>query len=147
MQIPWVVHCAAAAPGLPLVAAAFLRPRLTPPRNWLLAWCGLLIAANGLALFLSLQNVNNHWLNYVATPIAHGMGLWAFSYWQVSPVASLSFRLLVPLLALTWTGIVVALENPRTFSLLAEPFAGLLVLGGAIYTLVTRALREPGRLG
>ena len=147
MKVPWIIHAGTAAQGLPLLGALLTRRRLSTVRRWLLTWSAFLVASNLLALTLSLQNLNNHWLNYVATPIAHGMVLWAFSYWQLSPVASLSFRLLVPLLALTWTGIVVALENPRTFSLLAEPFAGLLVLGGAIYTLVTRALREPGRLG
>ena len=146
MRIPLILYLGAAGQGVPLLVAAVRRPVLSPPRRWLLAWCGLLIVSEAIALVLLLRGVNNHWVNYISTPIGWGMVLWAMSYWQAGPVGFLAFRLLVPLLAITWSAIVLALENPRTFSLLAEPFAGLLVLGGAIYTLVIKVFREPGHL-
>lgn len=97
-------------------------------------------------MLLGMQNRNNHWVNYVATPISGGLALWALSHWQKSSLAALSVRLLVPLLGITWVGIVVRFENTKTFSLLAEPFAGLLILGAAIYTLISRAFAETGNL-
>lgn len=146
MKIPPLVYLGSFAPVLPLLTAAVGRRSQGPARKWVLTWCAVVIATNVVSLVLALQNRNNHWLTYVSTPVSWGIVLWALSFWQGSALATLAMRLLVPLLGITWVVIVTAIENTQTFSLLAEPFAGLLVLGSAIYTLVSRALRETGSL-
>jgi hypothetical protein len=140
------MHAATTAHAFPLFAAAMRRQLLVPVRRWVVAWSVLYLATNIFALILALQSVNNHWLNYIATPVAAGLALWTLSLWQTSQVAALSLRLLVPLLGITWVGMVVLVEDTLTFSLLAEPFAGLLVLSAAIYTLVSKVFQERGDL-
>jgi len=140
------MYVGTAAEALPLLTGAAYRRRLSAPRKWVVGWCAVLLAGNVIALVLSLQDVNNHWVNYVGTPIADGIALWALSLMQISPVAALSLRMMNPLLGITWTLMVLLVENVDTFSLLAEPFAGLLLLGGAIYTLVSRAFHESSAL-
>jgi len=109
-------------------------------------WCGFVLLANLTSLLLARRGLNNHWLNYIVTPVSGALLLWSLSLWQRSALSALALRLAIPLLALTWTGIVLRFENTRTFSLLAEPFAGLLVLGAAIYTLVSRGFADPGNV-
>ncbi|HEV8613840.1 MAG TPA: hypothetical protein VGQ73_10015 [Gemmatimonadales bacterium] len=145
MKVPWIIHAGAAAQVLPVAAAGVWRRRLSAPRRWILGWCGFLMATTLVVLWLARHNRNNHWLTYLSTPIAGGIALWSLSLWQTSAVAKLAFRLLVPLLGVTWAALLL-IENTKTFSLVAEPFAGLLVLGGAIYTLVTNTFRETGTL-
>lgn len=140
------MYAGATAQSLPIVTAAIRRRPLAPAHKWVIGWCGLLVLGELVALTLALQNRNNHWLDYLITPIAAALVLWAFSFWQTTPVATLSFRILVPLLGITWVGMVLLVEDTTTFSLLAEPFAGLLVTGGAVYTLISGAFRETGNL-
>lgn len=137
-----LTYVGAFAPALPLAAAIVRRPALTPVRKWILVWCAFVIVANAVSLYFALESVNNHWLNYVATPVSWMLALWSLSWCQKSQLAAMWVRLLVPLLAVTWVGIVFAIESLQTFSLIAEPFAGLLVLGSAIYTLASRAVSE-----
>jgi hypothetical protein len=146
VKIPGIVYISVAALALPLSAGAFGSRRLTPARKWILVWCAFLLTANLGMLVLAHQRRNNHWLPYIVIPIAGGVVLWALSLWQTSSISRLCLRLLVPVLLVSWVGIVITVENTETFSLLADPVAGLLVLGGAIYTLASRALRETGSL-
>ncbi|HEY9383707.1 MAG TPA: hypothetical protein VIP80_09325 [Gemmatimonadales bacterium] len=146
MRIPWIVYAGTASSILPVVAGLLAHRRLTPARRWILAWAAFVVLANLLTTLLAWQDRNNHWVNYLATPVAGGLALWALSHWQQSSLAALSMRLAVPLLAITWIGIVVRFENTKTFSLLAEPFAGLLVMAAATYTLISRAFTETGNV-
>ncbi len=145
MKIPWPVHAGAAAQGLPVLAAVFHRG-LTPAQRWTVAWAGLLLAFDAATLWLALLDRNNHLLNYLLTPLAISLALWILSLWQTSSRATRVVRLLIPLLILVWTIMVLGIESTRTFSLLAEPFAGLLLLSGALWTLLTRAIHEEGSL-
>lgn len=146
MKFPWVLYASVGAEALPLIAAWLRRRELSPARRYVLLWCAFLIATNLLGLALALGHHNNHWITYVVTPIAAAVPLWALSFWQTSATARLWLRLLVPLLGIAWIGIVVGVEDTQTFSLVAEPFAGLLVLGGAVFTLVTKASHETGNI-
>ena len=134
----------AASHALPLLAAAVRRPSLGPAGKWVLVWCAFLVALSAFTLALALQGVNNHWLRYVVTPVSTALVLWALAWWQLTPLAALTVRLLIPLVVIVWVPIVLIIEDTQTFSLLAEPFAGLVILAAAIYTLAARALREPG---
>lgn len=146
MTVPWILYAGAAAQGLPLIAAVTRGRSLTTPRKWVLVWCASLVATNLAARLLALQNQNNHWLNYLTIPITDGLVLWALALWQRSPRATAVLRVLVPLLWVVWLGMVLLFEDTRTFSLLAEPFAGLVVMGGALYTLISRTSQESGNL-
>jgi len=107
--------------------------------------CGFALLTNTIALVLALRAVRNLWMIYVFTPIAAALALWALASWQRTALAALWFRLLIPLLGVAWVAIVLTIEDMQTFSLLAEPFAGLLVLGAAIYTLVARTIMDLSR--
>ena len=146
MRAPWILYADLVATAFPLASGLLARRRLTPGRRWIVVWSGLFVVANLGALFLGMMGRNNHWITYVVTPIAGVLALLAFSTWQTSAIARLAMRLAIPLLAITWVGIVVVLENTKTFSLVAEPFAGLLILAASIYTLISRAFAEPGNL-
>ena len=146
MRAPGIIYVATAAPLLPLLGGVLRAGRLPPGRRWFVFWSAAITAANVAALALALQNRNNHWLNYLSTPIAGAIALWALSYWQIRSLPTLSLRLLVPLLGMTWIGIVLRFENTQTFSLLAEPFAGLLIMAATVYTLIARAFAETADL-
>ena len=111
-----------------------------------MGWSAFTVGLNLLALFLATRSINNHWVSYVTLPVASALALWALSTWQLSSLSALAMRLAVPLLWITWIGIVLRFENTKTFSLLAEPFAGLLVMAATIYTLIVRAFAETGNL-
>src|SRR4026209_1888798 len=146
MRIPWIVYAGTASSILPVVAGLLAHRRLTLASRWILAWAAFVVLANLLTTLLAWQDRNNHWVNYLATPVAGGLALCALSHWQQSSLAALSMRLAVPLLAITWIGIVVRFENTKPLSLPAEPFAGLLVMAAATYTLISRAFTETGNV-
>jgi len=146
MRAPWILYADMVSAGAPLFVAVFQRARSTAARRTMVVWSALLLVSNALALALALGSHNNHWLQYIVTPLAGMLALLALSYWQLSPVVRLWFCLLIPLLAIAWVTLVVLVEDTQTFSLVAESFAALLVLGAATYTLVLRSIRERGSL-
>lgn len=147
MKIPWTVYAGGVAQALPLIAGAMRRGRLTRPQRWTVGWAGLLLAFDAITLWMALSNRNNHPINYALTPLAIGFALWILSLWQLSARSTGVIRSLIPLLVIVWVAMVATIESTGTFSLLAEPFAGLLLLGAAIWTILTRVVREEGRLG
>lgn len=147
MKSPWILYVDGVATTLPLLSGVVARRRLSPARRWIVGWSGVTIALNVVALALAMQGKNNHWLGYLLLPVAGALLLWGLSCWQRSALASLAMRLAIPLLLVTWAGLVLRFEDTRTFSLVAEPFAGLLIMAAAIYTLVSRGINERGRFG
>ena len=146
MKIPWIIFVGSGSHALPLLAAAVRRHKLGVPRKWILLWCGFLTSMSALSLVLALQGRNNHWMQNVVTPIAAGLVLWALSWWQASRRAALAIRLMIPLVVIAWIPMVTLVEEAQSFSLLAEPFVGMVVLATAIYTLASRTLWETGSL-
>ena len=147
MKIPWTVYAGGLAQALPIVAGAARRGGLSRPQYWTVVWAGLLFGFDAITLWMALSGRNNHLLNYALTPLVTGFALGILSLWQQSARSATVIRFLIPVLGIVWVAMVVAIESTRTFSLLAEPFAGLLLLGAAIWTLLTRVVREEGRLG
>jgi len=145
VNIPWLIHAGAASQGLPVAAAVFHR-RLTPAQKWTAFWAGLLILFDVATLWFALLDRNNHLLNYLLTPLVTGIALWILSLWQVSARPARVLRLLIPFLFVVWMAMVAGIESTHTFSLLAEPFAGLVLLSAALWTILTRAIREEGSL-
>ena len=146
MKTPWLLYAAALAPLLPLGGALLARRRPGPSTVWVLGWCCLLLSSDAAALALASRNVNNHWLNYAATPAATGLLLWALSLWQTTHVWKLTFGLSIPVFLVAWVALLVLVEDISTFSRIAEPMACLLVLAGATYTIATRSGSEPAPL-
>ena len=146
MKLPWVAYAGIVAQALPLISAAARKPPLTRPLRWVVIWSAVLLGFDFIVAGFALANRNNHFLSYLLTPVGTALALWALAFWQVSERSTLILRLLIPVLAGVWIVLVLAIESIRTFSLLAQPLAGLLLLGAAIWTLLTRAIREEGRL-
>ena len=72
MRPHWILYVSVASEGLAPLAALVGRRRLSAARKWVVVWCAFLLLANLLALVLSLQHKNNHWMTYVMTPIGAG---------------------------------------------------------------------------
>jgi hypothetical protein len=146
VRIPWVVYASAAAELLPLVAALLLWRHLSSSLKWIAGWSGLLVAGEVTTLGLALQGVNNHWVNYVGTPIAAGLVLWALAHWYPSSGGQRAVRMLIPIMMVFWIAMIALVEEIRTFSVIAEPILGLVLFASALSTLIARSLREEGRL-
>ncbi len=146
MKAPWIVYAAIYLSVLPALAALVYRKRLTPPRRWMLAWSIVIVVGNALSVVTAWSGLNNHWIEYLVPPLAGACALWGFSLLQISAIAGMTFRLMIPCLGIIWTLIVIFVEDTDTFSLLAGPFAGLLLLSAAVYTLVSRIFRETGKV-
>ena len=123
----------------PLVAAAVARRPVSRGRAWVLAWSALLLVESGVDAWLALHHVRNLWTNYLFSPVANVMVLWALSCWQVKDVARLTMRLtIVPLLG-GWLLLTLAFESITSFSRAADPLVYLIALSAAAYTLIARS--------
>jgi len=145
---PALLHLAVAAEALPLVAAAVVRRGLGAgaARGWVLAWCGLLTAANVAQLWLGSRGVNNLWLSWVVNPVGGALVLWALSCWATRELPRLTMRLMIVAFLLVWAVLTLAFDQASTFSRAAEPLANLVCLGAAAYTLVARSRTAGGDL-
>lgn len=145
MQIPVILHLGAASEAAPLVAAALARQPVRGARACVLAWCGVLVLANGLQLMLALHGLNNLWVGYVVSA-ASALVLWALSYWQTGYTARLTLRVATIGFLAVWAFLTLAFEDTSSFSRAAEPMAYLVCLVAAAYTLLTRSHGSGGAL-
>jgi hypothetical protein len=90
--------------------------------------------------------VNNLWVQYVVVPLHNAIMLWTLSLWQEDPVSRLAFRVAIPLDLLALVAFIPAVQSAATFNQFTWPFQALVLLAGSLYTLVTRASREPDRV-
>lgn len=144
--VPWVLYAATIAQGLPPLVALRYGRRLPTPRVWVGAWCLTLLAADGMQLWFRSSGTSNLWLNYILVPLYNTMMLWALSLWQEDPVSRLAFRVAIPLDLLTLAALIPAAKSASVFNQFTWPFQALVLLAGSLYTLVTRASREPERV-
>jgi hypothetical protein len=144
--IPWILHAASLAQALPILAAARHGPRLPAPRRWIVVWCLALLATDAAQLWFRSGGTNNLWLNYVAVPLHNAIMLWTLSLWQEDPVSRLAFRVAIPLDLLALVALIPAVQSAARFNQVTWPFQALILLAGSLYTLVTRAIREPERV-
>ena len=70
--------------------------------------------------------------------------LWTLSLWQHHVVSRLAFRIAIPLFLVTVLALVPAVSDTGTFDTVTRPFQALLLLAGALYTLVRNAASNPG---
>ncbi|MGD0993573.1 MAG: hypothetical protein ABR998_13990 [Gemmatimonadales bacterium] len=145
MRIPLFLYLGAAAEAAPLVAAAVVRRPQRGARFWILAWCGLLISADALQLWLALHGMRNLWVGYVGT-VAGALVLWALSFWQTGSTERLTLRVATILFLAVWVMLTVAVENTSSFSRAGNPMANVVCLVAAAYTLLARSSRSGGGL-
>ncbi len=144
-RIPLVLHVAALSQILPIFAGLRYGPRLPPARLWTIAWCVALLAGDGLQLWLRGSSGNNNlWVRAAIVPINNAIMLWTLSLWQRHAVSRLAFRIAIPIFLVALLALLPAVGETRAFDTVAGPFQALLLLAGALYTLVTNAASDPG---
>jgi hypothetical protein len=146
-RIPLVLHVAALSQVLPILAGLRYRTQLPPARVWTVAWCLSLLAGDGVQLWLRGSAGNNNlWVRAAIVPINNAIMLWTLSLWQRHAVPRLAFRIAIPIFLIAVIALVPAITETAAFDLVAGPFQSLLLLAGALYTLVTNATQDPGRV-
>lgn len=146
MKIPWVLYASAGAELLPVVPALVRWRGLNSSLRWIAAWSAFLVAGEVTTLVLALQGINNHWVNYLGTPTAAGLVLWALSGWHPSLGGRRVIRLLIPTALVLWIAMIALFEDTRTFSVVAEPILGLILMVAVLSVLVARTMQETGRI-
>ena len=140
MRLPLILNIAWVSTLLPVLAGLRGGWRTSASRTAIWVWALLLVLANSVALLLALRGVNNHWLGYVSTPLNGVAVIVALMGWQGREAGRLVLRILLPLYLLAWTVIVFAVEDTRTFSLVAGPFSAFVLLTAVSATFVTRSM-------
>jgi hypothetical protein len=146
MPITWLMSASVFAQALPGLAALRVRRSLSGARIGVLVWSGVMLASNAVDYWLARQHRNNHWVSYITEPITGALALWILSRWQVSSVARLTLQLLIPLYLATMLGLILAVEQVDTYSLVTDAVTSLLILALSLYTLLTSSLAARGRL-
>jgi hypothetical protein len=136
------MHAAWLAQLLPLIVGLLGGRLVTAPRRWIVVWCVLLLVDGGISLALGTQKINNLWVGYLFMPIEGAVALWALSQWHSSSTARLALRVAVPLVVAVSAALTLGIEDKHTFSLVAGPFHGLVLLMAAAWTFIQRSVRE-----
>lgn len=137
-QIPLVVHLSALSPLVP-VAVLAARGLRAPAHRWILAACLLSVFGDAAGLFTALRGMNNQWISYLVTPLMGAAMLGALAWWQPTHAERAGVRVSAGLLLAASLLLAVVVEDRANFSNYAIPLASLLVLAGAVWTLVRRA--------
>ena len=146
-RIPLVLHVAALSQFLPALAGVRYRTRLPPARLWTIGWCIALLVGDGIQLWLRGSTGNNNlWVRAAIVPIHNAIMLWTLSLWQRHAVPRLAFRIAIPIFLVALLALIPTVKETAAFDLVAGPFQSLLLLAGALYTLVTNAANDPGRV-
>lgn len=138
MNRPWFLYAGSLSQCVPIVAAVVHRRRPRGARGWILAWLALLLLADGIALYLGRQHLNNRWVSYAFTPLQALAVLWAMSLWQRGTVARLAIRNSIPLVLVVVVGMSF-LEDTQSFSRYTEPILSMVALIVAVYTVASRS--------
>lgn len=146
-RIPLVLYAASLSQVLPILAGFRHRFRLPPARLLVIAWCLALLASDALQLWLRGSSGNNNlWVRVAVVPVHNAIMLWTLSLWQRHGLPRLAFRIAIPIFLVAVVALVPTVKETAAFDLVAGPFQSLLLLAGALYTLVTNAAHDPGRV-
>jgi hypothetical protein len=144
-RTPLILIAAALSQALPVIAGIRYNRRLPAARLWTIAWCVALIVGDSLQLWLrGSSGTNNLWLRAASAPIQNAIMLWTLSVMQRHALSRLAFRIAIPLFLLTLVALIPTVGDTGTFSTVTGPFQALLLLAGALYTLVRNAASDPG---
>ena len=138
-MIYWVPDAGIATEGVALAAALSVpRPR-SLTINLLAVFFALSLTEDlGGGWWIALHG-NNLWLGYFEAPLNAALVLWSFVPWQRSGTIRLAIRISVVLYAVACVALILTAERPTEFGTYSYPIQSLLILGAAVYTLVTRA--------
>jgi hypothetical protein len=143
-RTPLILHAAALSQALPILAGLRHGRRLSAARLWTIGWCVALILGDALQLWRrGPSGTNNLWLQAAGTPIQNAIMLWTLSLWQRHAVSRLAFRIAIPLFLVTLVALIPTVSDRGTFDSVTRPFQALLLLAGALYTLVRNAASDP----
>ena len=145
-RIPLVLYAASLSQTIPVVAGLRHRYRLPRARLFTIAWCLALLVGDAVQLWLRGPGKNNLWLDAAIVPVDNAIMLWTLSLWQRHAVPRLAFRIAIPVFLVAVLALVPTIKETAAFDLVAGPFQSLLLLAGALYTLVTNAASDPGRV-
>jgi hypothetical protein len=140
------MHAAALSQLLPPVGGVIGGRVATPPRRWMVVWCLLLVTNGAISLALGLQQINNLWVGYLFMPLTGAVALWALAHWHDPGTGRLALRVAIPLFVGVSAVLTLRLEDAHTFSLVAAPFHGLVLLLAAVWTFIQRSLVETAPL-
>ena len=81
---------------LPTVAVARTWNRAPEARRWIAYWCLFFFVSDIAQLAISRASGNNLWYFTYSEPLEDAILLWAFSHWQVKPLARIAKFFPVP---------------------------------------------------
>jgi hypothetical protein len=137
--IAWIPDAAVGTEVVALIAALSV-PRPRPPAIHLLAiYFAVSLTEDAAASYWATHFGNNLWLEYFESPLNALLILWSFVPWQRSDIARMSLRIAAVLYAFTCLILLLTVEHPTQFGTYSYPIQSLLILGVALYTLVTKA--------
>lgn len=128
---------------LPLLAVAATWRRATEPRRWIAIWCLFFFLSDIAQLAISTVSGNNLWYFTYAEPAEDAMLLWAFSSWQVKPLARIAVRVSIPLVVVAYLVLIFATGEQDTFKTISHPFRALVLLLWTAYTLLSNLAHRP----
>jgi len=143
-QIPLLHYVAAAAAGLPLLAA-ILRWSWRGAGFWFLVASLVSLLGDGLGLYLSTRGSNNQWLAYFISPVFFAAILLGLADRQLTEVERVAARIATGLLVGALLIVALVAEDLTNFSQFAIPLGSLVVLGAAAWTLVRAGLGTGSR--
>ncbi len=138
--VPLVLHLAAVAPVLVVLALVLMRARHAGAQ-WLVAGCLVSLASDGVALAIGLRGGNNQWLAYLTAPLLFGSFLMALAWMQETRLERHAARVTAALLGVILIGLAWTVEAVGNFSRYAIPLGALLVFAVALWTLVRAGLQ------
>lgn len=138
-MIAWIPDAAIATEVVALVAALSV-PRPRPQAIHLLAvYFAVSLVEDAAASYWAAHFGNNLWLEYFESPLNALLVLWSFVSWQRSDIARMALRIAAILYAFACLILLLTVEHPTQFGTYSYPIQSLLILGVALYTLVTKA--------
>lgn len=85
---------------------------------------------------LATRGINNMWVGYAFQPLIGAAALWALAHWQPTHTSRSALRYAVPLFVAVNVVLILAIEDRRTFSLVAGPFHYMVLLLAALWTFL-----------
>lgn len=126
----------------PLAALVTQAPPIPRARYWLGVWFLLALLSDFVQLTLAkLPVTSNLWFINGAQVFEDAILLWALSFWQVTPVMRLSFRMGIPLFAGVALTVALFFGELTTVQSFTGPFRCLVMMIAFLYTLIAN-LRE-----
>ena len=121
-------------------AAVAARRRLTPALRLVAACFVVMFVQDAAGWWMAEREINNLWIGHIGRPLQTLLLLLAFAEWQTGETGRRAVRFAGVGFVLLWF-LLLAVEDPRTFSRFSQPLQAILVVSVAAWTLVRRTVR------